>query len=395
MLGGSIFQIPSIKTAKKMGLYVITCDNIINNPGHKFSDEYYNVSTTDKEAILVLANKLNIEGIICYASDPSATTAAFVCEKMGLPTSPYKSIKILSNKDLFRNFLRDNNFFVPQAKGYSSIHEAKNDFILFKTPVMVKPVDSSGSKGVSKVNNLEELEISIEIALKFSRVKRFIIEEYVNKFGYQIAGDGFSVEGELIFRCFANEHFDSNGKYPFVPIGESWPYVMSEKIQIKIHNEVQRLISLLKMKNNAYNFDIRIDSQENVYLMEVGPRNGGNFIPQVVKYATGIDMVEYTIKSALGEDCKDLRTSSINGFWACYMIHSDEAGILKDVFIEQELKEKNIIEFEMFSEIGDKVSSFSGSNGTIGFMILKFESSDEMLTKMDNMSEFINIKIAN
>ena len=393
MLGGSNFQVPSIKTAKKMGYYVITCDNLANNPGHKFADEYYNISTTDKEAVLNLANEIDVDGIVCYASDPSATTAAFVSEKMGFPTSPYKSVEILSNKDMFREFLRNNGFFVPRAKGYNSINEAKKDFNYYKMPVMVKPVDSSGSKGVTKIHKLVELEISVKRALQFSRVKRFIIEEYIDKFGYQIAGDGFSVKGKLVFHCFAHEHFDSNGKYPFVPVGESWPYVMSENVQIKIHNEIQRLLSLLNMKNSAYNFDIRIDSQENVYLMEIGPRNGGNLIPQVTKYATGVDMVKYTIKSALGEDCTDLEMNSTDGFWSCYMVHSERPGILKEVCINDEFRKNNIVEFELFYNVGDKISAFTGSNGTIGTMILKFESLDEMLQKMDNMTEYVNVKV--
>src|SRR5699024_2708216 len=137
-----------------------------------------------------------------------------------------------------------------------------------------------------------------EYALGFSRAKRVIIEEYVEMKGYQVAGDGFSVDGQLVFRCFANDHFNQNGLNPFVPISASFPYNMPEKIHNKIHEEMQRLFDLLDMKTGAYNFDIRVDKNENIYLMEIGPRNGGNYIPQVTKYATGVNMLEYTIKAA-------------------------------------------------------------------------------------------------
>ena len=93
MLGGSMQQIPIIKRAKEMGLYVITCDYCPDNPGHKFADEYYNVSTTDLDAVLELAKRLNIDGIVAYASDPAAPTAAYVSEKLGLPGNPYQSVK--------------------------------------------------------------------------------------------------------------------------------------------------------------------------------------------------------------------------------------------------------------------------------------------------------------
>ena len=108
MLGGAMQQIPAIKEAKEKGLYVITCDYLPDNPGHKYADEYYNVSTTDKDAVLELAKACNIDGIVAYASDPAAPTAAYVAEKLGLPGNPCESVEILTQKDLFRDFLQKN-----------------------------------------------------------------------------------------------------------------------------------------------------------------------------------------------------------------------------------------------------------------------------------------------
>lgn len=104
MLGGSHFQVAAIKYAKEAGYYVITVDYLPGNPGHIYAHEYYNISTTDKEAVLKLAKKLKIDGIVSYASDPGATTAAFVSDKLSLPGNPYESVKILQQKDLFRKF---------------------------------------------------------------------------------------------------------------------------------------------------------------------------------------------------------------------------------------------------------------------------------------------------
>ena len=106
MLGGSLYQTYAIKEAVRLGYYVITCDYLPDNPGHQYAHEYHNVSTTDKEAVLELAKKLKVDGIVAYASDPAAPTAAYVSEKLGLPTSPYKSVEILSKKHLFRQNLQ-------------------------------------------------------------------------------------------------------------------------------------------------------------------------------------------------------------------------------------------------------------------------------------------------
>ena len=101
-LGGIMQQIPAITRAKELGYHVITADYLPENPGHKYSDEYYNVSTTDLKGVLALAQSLQIDGIVAYASDPAAPTAAYVAEKMGLPGNPYESVKICTEKDLFQ-----------------------------------------------------------------------------------------------------------------------------------------------------------------------------------------------------------------------------------------------------------------------------------------------------
>ena len=392
LLGGANTQIPSILTAKTMGYYTITCDYLPDNPGHKFADEYHNVSTTDKEAVLALAKELQIDGILAYATDVAAATAAYVSEAMGFPTSPYKSVDILTNKDKFRAFLEENGFCTPRARGYSSVEEAKKDLENFKFPVMVKPVDSAGSKGVARMDDAGQLEELVENALQYSRCKRFIIEEYVEKYRYQIAGDGFSVDGKLVFRCFANEHFSNKAASPYVPIGESFPYDMPKEVHEKVHAEIQRLLTLLDMKTQAYNFDIRIDKDYNVYLMEVGPRNGGNMIAQVIEKATGIPFVEYMLKAAMGEDCSELKMVEPEGFWSCYILHTLKEGNFKRIQYTDEIK-KNIVEEHIHVKEGEKLIPFTGSNGTVGVLILRYDSMEEMLHKMDNMYDYITVEV--
>lgn len=392
LLGGANTQIPSILTAKKMGYYTITCDYLPDNPGHMFADEYHNVSTTDKEAVLALAKELQIDGILAYATDVAAATAAYVSEAMGFPTSPYKSVDILTNKDKFRAFLEENGFCTPRARGYSSVEEAKKDLENFKFPVMVKPVDSAGSKGVARMDDAGQLEELVENALQYSRCKRFIIEEYVEKYRYQIAGDGFSVDGKLVFRCFANEHFSNKAASPYVPIGESFPYDMPKEVHEKVHAEIQRLLTLLDMKTQAYNFDIRIDKDYNVYLMEVGPRNGGNMIAQVIEKATGIPFVEYMLKAAMGEDCSELKMVEPEGFWSCYILHTLKEGNFKRIQYTDEIK-KNIVEEHIHVKEGEKLIPFTGSNGTVGVLILRYDSMEEMLHKMDNMYDYITVEV--
>lgn len=169
MLGGSLYQTYVIKEAVKMGYYVISCDYLPNNPGHRYAHEYYNISTTDKEAVYKLAKDIQVDGIVAYASDPAAPTAAYVCEKLGLPTSPYSSVEILSRKDLFRQYLSEHNFNVPNSFSCSTYKEALDNLYKINLPAMVKPVDSSGSKGINKLTDISQLETFVNDALSYSR----------------------------------------------------------------------------------------------------------------------------------------------------------------------------------------------------------------------------------
>lgn len=395
LLGGSAQQVIAIETAKKLGYYTIVCDYLKDNPGQYIADKFYLKSTTDKEEILKIAYEEKIDGILAYASDPAAPTAAYVSEKLNLPGNPYESVNILCNKDLFRKFLKEHDFFTPLSKGYNDVetafHDLKNNYFHF--PVIVKPVDSSGSKGVSQCNNSLEIKKALDNAMNFSRSKRIIVEEFVEKKGYQIAGDGLSVNGKLVFRCFANDHFDYESKNPFVPISASFPSVLPENIQDKIHNEIQRLLSLLKMKNCTYNFDIRIDKNDNVYLMEVAPRNGGNYIPQIIKYATGIDLVEYAIKFAMGEDDCEIEMKKAQGFWSYYAVHSCYDGKLDSIIMKEKVLKENLLENHILKKENDYIHAFTGANCTLGCLILKFKTIEEMIYMMDNSSNWIEVKL--
>lgn len=391
MLGGSLAQVPSIKKAKEMGLYVITCDYLPDNPGHRFADEYHNISTTDKDKVLQLAKTLDLDGVVCYASDPAAPTAAYVAETLGLPTSPYKSVDILCNKYKFRKFLKEHGFCTPNTVSSTDFEDLFQEIQQLKFPVIIKPVDSSGSKGVTVITKIEELKESFEAAKRYTRDGRIIVEECVESIGAPLAGDAFSVDGKLAFWAFSDDHFDMNSRNPLAPISETYPYSKSKMMQLRIVNEINRLLALLEMKTVAYNLEARIDSNDNIYLMEVAPRNGGNGIPEVTKYATGVDMIEYTIKAALGMDCSDLRQKEVDGFWSTYMVHSNKAGRFVRIDIDEEYKSNNFVEFETGFKPGEEVIAFSGSNGAMGTLISKFSSYEEMMEKTYNFEKYVNV----
>ncbi len=393
MLGGSIYQTYAIKEAVRQGHYVITCDYLPNNPGHQFAHEYHNVSTTDKEAVLELAKSLKVDGIVAYASDPAAPTAAYVCEKLGLPTSPYQSVEILSKKHLFRQYLTEHGFNVPKAKSYKTFEEAEADIDSFKLPVMVKPVDSSGSKGINKLTDKSQLKAFVEDALSYSRDKIFLIEEFIVKNGPQISGDAFSVDGKLVFHCLGNEFYSDKVDKDFAPLGECWPTVMPKEVIDTLENDLQRLITSLEMRSNAYNVEAIYGEDGKVYILELGARSGGSLIPQITALATGVDMVPYVIKAALGEDCSDLKMAPVKGFWSNYMAHANETGKYAGIEYDEDFKKNHLVDYVTDTKIGDDVHKYRDAQDCVGELILKYDNAEQMTEMIDNMDDFIRIKV--
>ena len=388
-LGGAPTQIPPLKYAREQGHYVITCDYLPENPGHKLADEYHNVSTTDKEAVLKLAEQLKIDGIVAYASDPAAPTAAYVAEILGLPGNPYKSVEILARKDLFRAFLAENDFNVPRSQSFYTLDEAKAWLDEIGVPAFIKPVDSSGSKGVTNLKNKDHLAEAFQHALQFSREKKVVVEEVIIRAGHQVAGDGFIVDGELVFRCWADENFDGlcNG---LVPIGQSFPTSHPKECLDTAHEESQRLLTLLGMRTGALNFDFLFDQNGQFYFLELGPRNGGCQIPEVIRYSTGVDLIKYTVDAAIGLDCSSLSMTPSKGYWSSYILHSLEDGVFKEIYLSDRAK-KHIVEHDIYVKPGDKVVKFSGSNHTLGTMILQYSTLEEMMDMLDHMEEDIRV----
>jgi biotin carboxylase len=390
-LGGAPMQMPPLRYARQRGHYVITCDYLPENPGHRLAHEYHNVSTTDLEGVLKVARHARIDGVVAYASDPAAPTAAYVGNALGLPSNPYEAVLTLTRKDLFRRFLRDHGFHVPRSESFDSLPEAQEYARSLRLPFFVKPVDSSGSKGVTRVQSLDDLEAAFSHAWSYSRARRVVVEERISRKGYQVAGDGFVVDGQLAFRCFANEHFDKllNG---LVPIGESFPAIHDHRLLDTAHRETQRLLTLLGMRTGALNFDFVFTEAGEFFFLELGPRNGGNLIPEVIRYTTGVDLVQYTVDAALGLDGPGLRMEPPRGCYASYIVHALRDGTCKGLRMTERYK-SHLVEQEIWVKPGDAVRQFNGSNDTLGTAILRFENEAEMLAMMDNMENDLRVRI--
>ena len=394
LLGGLRYLIPVIKSAHELGYYVITCDYLPDNIAHQYSDEYINANITDKESILEIAQELQIDGIMSFAVDPGVLTASYVAEKMGLPGCPYDSVQILQNKVLFRNYLSENGFNVPIAKGFETYSEALNEIELFNFPVIVKPTDSAGSKGVTRVDQVEDLKKAFDIAINNSvSDRKVIIEEFIEQLGFSSDCDSFSINSDLKFVSFSNQYFDLKAENPYTPSAYSWPSFIEINLQKELVSELRRLVKSLNLGTSIYNIETRVGANGKPYIMEVSPRGGGNRLSEMLHYAADVDLIKMAVKSSIGDKIDNLEMPIYNGYWAEIIVHSDKDGVFDEIIIKDELLKNNIVEVDIWVKKGEKVNAFRGANDAIGTLVARFETKDQMSAFIYNQTENINVLV--
>lgn len=392
LLGGLRYLKPVIDAAHKQGYYVITADYLPNNIAHKWSDEYCNVSIIDKEAVLREAKRLKIDGIMSFACDPGVVAASYVQNKMGLPSfGPFESVEILQNKDKFRAFLTKNGFNVPQAKGFDSVEAAMQEIYWYPWPVIVKPTDAAGSKGVTRVDKAEELKPALEYAMEHSISGHIIVEEFIDKQGCSSDTDSMSIDGKLVFTSFCAQRFDAEATNPYTPAAYSWPSTFTKEQEDYLTSEIQRLITLLNLKTVVYNIEVRVAPNGKPYIMELTPRGGGNRLCEMLRYATGVDMITAITRAMVGDPIfEPIEQKPYNGHWAEIILHADKDGIFDHLEISKELPAE-IVEEDLWVVKGDKVEGFEGANNAIGTLVLNFNSAEELEYAITHQREWLKV----
>ncbi|NLJ80291.1 MAG: ATP-grasp domain-containing protein [Firmicutes bacterium] len=391
VLGGSKNQLPLITKAKYLGHHVVLCDYAPDNIGKQYSDTFYCVSTLDVDAVLDVAKKESIDGIVTN-SEPAMPVSAYVANALNLPANPYESIQILCRKDLFRKFLKKNGFNYPRFIDVSNCDLARRLISGFKFPLMVKPIDSSGSRGVVRIDAIEELRKAFEKAVSFSKTGRVMIEEYIEKaHDYMIGGDIFVMDGRVVFWGLMDS-FRNKKISDFIPVGTRYPSSITEKQFEEVDTVIHRLLSLLQIQSGPFNVELMFNKNGLLYLIELNPRSGGNQIPEILRLATGVDTVEATVNSALGERFT-LLSSHISKWMSTYVLHSHEDGVFKQVDFSGAIT-PHIMKIVMNKEAGDNIKKFDNAGELLGVMLMDFSSREEMFFYLNNMSDHVKITLA-
>lgn len=393
LLGGIRYLLPVIKAAHEQGYYVITADYLPDNIAHKYSDEYVNVSIIDKEAVLKVAREKEIDGIMSFGVDPGVIAASYVQNQMGLPSfGPFESVVILQNKDKFRAFLRDNGFNVPWAYGFDSVEDALLNRTKFTFPLIVKPTDSAGSKGCTRVDDESILKSALEYAMKYSIGGKIIVEEFIEKRGCSSDTDSYAEDGVLKFVSFSAQRFDDNAINPYTPAAYSWPSTFTEDEEAYLTSEIQRLITLLNMKTAVFNIETRVGRNGKPYIMELTPRGGGNRLCEMLRYATGVDLITAITRAMVGDEPGLIEQKQYEGHWAEIILHADKGGVFQGIEINPTLNAE-VVETDLWVNPGDAIRGFEGANDAIGTLVLKFDTIQDLEVTLVDQRSWIKIQV--
>ena len=282
-----------------------------------------------------------------------------------------------------------NGFNSPKAQGYKDYNEIFLDIDKFSFPIIVKPVDSSGSKGVTVLYSASGLSSAVDLALSFSRSKRFVVEEYIEKkHPYLIGGDIFVSEGEIIQWGLLDCHRDEMNN-PLVPVGKSYPPTLSEPDLESIKRTLRRIVRKLNIEFGAMNVELIVDKNNRVYPIDIGPRSGGNMIPDLLGMIFGCDVVEMTIQSVMGVKFKAFINPK-NSFFSTYNLHTSSDGIYDGLYFSQEI-EPYVIRKDLYVKKGDVVHRFNNASNAIGIVFFRFLDYETMYNLWKNIQVHVKV----
>lgn len=385
ILGGNIVQAEATLTAKRLGYYTISTDLHADNPGHAIADEYCPVDIIDREAVLREARRLEIDGIVPYTSDILAPVASYVAESLSLPGNPHETVEIMTHKNRFREFLASHGFLTPQGRACRSVAEAVAYYRTLDGPAMLKPVDNAGSKGVFRIDSEEEIRLHWDETMGYSLEKTAIVEQFIERQGLQQDGDIFVIDGRIAFWGVGDQYKDPIA--PYMPAMYTFPSVMQEEYRQRAQNMVQEALTALGFRQGPCNVEYIVDTKGDIYILEIGPRNGGNLIPFGLQECTGLDLTELTVRQSVGETVEIPRWH-YDGIGVSLLLHVRQDGVFHGVTVAEKYRD-NVRRKYLFRHEGDVVKRFHNGGDVIGSMTFRFDNREELQRFMTDENAII------
>ena len=389
ILGAGLFQLPAIRKAVDLGHYVITVDYLPENVGHKASHCYVNCSTTDRERVARAARDFGVDGVLTFGSDVAVPTVGYVCEQLDLPGVSLTAAETMTQKHLFRAFLQEHGLPHPKfviSKSAAGLREILEDL---RFPVIFKPVDASGSRGLTKLDipNESEIVAAFDYAKGFSRSGVVCVEEFVD--GTDVSGDGVLCNGSFSFIAITHKYLSD-----LIVTGHSMPANISNEAQARVIDALEKCCRALGYTDGPLNFDVMV-SPEQIIIIEMSARNGGNGIPSVIARATGIDVEVASLRLALGEEPRMQLDSLAKGGAGSWIFGNAAGGLLGDLRGLEAICTDVPEVFDLYLAVqpGSPVKPFDHNGNLIGCALFDCKSSKHYEDITRRISHALQIRI--
>ena len=382
--GGGYADIPCIKAAKRLGYYVITSGNRPEELGHDESDEYCNGDFSNPSTILEIAEQHKVDAIAPACNDFSAISCAYAAEQMGLPGyDSYDVTTLLHHKDSYRAFAESNDIPTPRAKGFDSVESALSHIESFELPILIKPVDLTGGKGISKVTEYSAAKSALESAFFASKAKRIVVEEFVE--GTKHGFSAILKSGKIIFKFTDNEHYYLN---PYLVSGASYPSILRPQVSKELMAVSEKIAQKLKLVDGIFHVQFIVKNDRPI-IIEICRRPPGDLYVLLVKLATGVDYPAQILKPYTGGNYDSSLDYSDKGCFLRHCIMANKNGTLKNLNYDR--VKDNVVDEYIFCKPGDTIDAYMTAK--LGILFLQFPSVEEMLRISDSLHQLISIKM--
>ncbi len=388
ILNGGHSELTLIEEAQKLGYYVITSGNRPDLIGQTRSDKYIFGDYSDPELMLALAKENEIDAVCSCANDFGAITAAYIAEKMGLPGhDSYETTRMLHQKDGFKSYARRMNLQSPISDIYTDFLQALQHENRYEYPLIVKPSDLTGGKGVCRVDNAREYEKAVRYAFERSRKKSIVVERFVEGSYHSLST--FLVDRKVIAYYSDNEYSFVN---PYFVDTSAGPADDAERVASILIREAERVAEDLQLVNGVFHMQYVMDGDGTPYIMDITRRCSGDLYPEPVEHATGIPWSKWIVMAEAGfpSDSFSEEFTGQHCFCGRHCIMADRNGTAEDVIIHPDL-EKNIYKQILWWKPDDLIYDYQVEK--LGILFLEYDSYEEMKDKVSRIKELVRVKV--
>lgn len=393
ILGAGNAQLHLIKASIELGYEVIVCDMRPETEGAKLADRFYQIDYMDRVAILDVAQKERVHGVISN-SEPAMLNVAYLSETLGLPGNSMKSIETLLSKTKFRALQEEVGAFAPAFAVAASEEELLNAMKGMNYPIIIKPNESSGTRGTTKFYQFDERSAreTFKICQEFSRNDLVSVEEYVEMSCLRVNdADVFVFGDEILWDGWLWE--DRSKDAPMLPMTEIFPMALPEKHKQAIQDVVNRILRASGVRLGEYNVETYDTPDGDIFVIEINPRQAGNYIPQLIEEHTGVSLTKLLVSTAVGDMSyyNFLKTyQRENRYITCQVVFSKEDGIYEELYIDPAI-EPYVKWKDICIHKGDAVVTGCNAAQALAFVDLEFDSFETQHQFTDEIERYIHV----